>query len=164
MYEVLHTNPIFNVIDKNGHFVVAEPFECNGAMVAPRDPAGNYILVEQLRKAIGQVSLEFPRGKHDPDETIEKTARREVMEEMGYEVDQLVVLGKLHTNNSIVQSHMMLFAGIGAKRVTDVTDGEVIREVKYSPKELLTQVTSGKITDSHTLSAITFMLANGTFF
>lgn len=164
MYEILHSNRIFNVIDKNGHFVVAEPFECNGAMVAPRDQEGNYILVEQLRKAIDAVSLEFPRGKHDPDETIEDTARREVMEEMGYEVDQLVVLGKLHTNNSIVQSHMMLFMGVGARRLTDVTDGEVIREVKYSPKELLAQVTSGKITDSHTLSAITFMLANGTFF
>lgn len=164
MYEVLHSNPIFNVIHKNGHFVVAEPFECNGAMVALRDQEGNYILVEQMRKAIDEVSLEFLRGKQDPDETIEDTARREVMEEIGYEADQLLVLGKLHTNNAIVQSHMMLFAGIGARRVTDVTDGEVIREVKYSPKGLLERVTSGKITDSHTLSAITFMLANGTFF
>ena len=164
MYEVLHSNRIFNVINKDSHFVVAEPFECNGAMVAPRDAEGNYILVWQMRKAIGAMSLEFPRGKHDPDETIEHTARREVLEEMGYEVDQLINLGKLHTNNSIVQSHMMLFAGIGVRQVTNETDGEVQEVFKYSPTLLLQLVASGKITDSHTLSAITYLLANDIFF
>ncbi|MBD8614872.1 NUDIX hydrolase [Pseudomonas sp. CFBP 13719] len=164
MYEILHANRIFNVIDKDGHFVVAEPFECNGAMVAPRDAEGNYCLVEQFRKAIGLVSTEFPRGKHDLGESIERTARRETLEEMGFEVDELVKLGILHTNNSIIQSHMLLFAGIGARQVTKKTDGEVQRVVKYSPDELLTAVASGKITDSHTLSAITYMLANGIFY
>lgn len=164
MHEVLHSNPFFNVIRKDTHYVVAEPFECNGAMVAPRDQEGNYILVSQKRKAIGETSWEFPRGKHDPDETIEHTARREVLEEMGYEVDQLITLGKLHTNNSIIQSHMMLFAGIGARKVTEQTDGEVDEVLKYSPRMLLQLVASGKITDSHTLSAITYMLANDIFF
>lgn len=163
MTTALHENKFFSVILKNGHFVVSERFKCNGAVLAARDKAGNYILVEQLRKAIGIVSLEFPRGARDPGEDLGTTALRELQEETGYQASEAHLLGVLHTNNSLLESHVELFTADRARLSDQDIDGEVQKVLTLSPEQLLDAVASGKITDSHTLAAITYLLAKGVF-
>lgn len=164
MSDALYQNRFFRVIRKNGHFVVAENFECNGAVIAARDGDGNYILVDQLRKAIDAISLEFPRGAHDPGEKMSDTALRELLEETGYAANDVEELGVLHTNNSLLGSHVLLFCASNSTQISTETDGEVERVVKMSPKSLLDSVASGKITDSHTLATIAYLLARGLFY
>lgn len=55
--------------------------------INPSDPSSSSVdtlLVEQFRPPIGQVSLEFPAGLIDKDETATHAALRELREETGY--------------------------------------------------------------------------------
>lgn len=82
-------------------------------------------MVEHFRPAINQTSLEFPRGARDPGEDTAQTATRELLEETGYAGDVPKLLGKLHTNNSLLASHIDLYVIRNAVRVVEATDGEV---------------------------------------
>ncbi len=53
------------------------------------------VLVEQYRPAAERVTLELPSGLVDPGEAPEVTARRELFEETGFEVEELFSLGAL---------------------------------------------------------------------
>src|SRR5205085_12512985 len=53
---------------------------------------GRLVVERQFRYPIGRVLLEFPAGKIDPGETPEQTARREMIEETGYEAAALTPL------------------------------------------------------------------------
>ena len=48
-------------------------------------PDDEVLLIRQYRPPCGKLVLEFPAGLIDPGETPEKTARRELFEETGYE-------------------------------------------------------------------------------
>jgi len=59
------------------------------------DKRKRLILVRQFRPAIDGFSLELPSGHVDPGETPEETARKELLEETGYEAHKFELLGDL---------------------------------------------------------------------
>ena len=82
----------------------------------------------------------FPGGYVELDESIEQTARREVLEETGYKIKVGKIIGvysgkgltKIYSNGDIVQPLIIFvqaFIQSGGKR----TDEEEIVEVKYFP-------------------------------
>jgi ADP-ribose pyrophosphatase len=159
MSDVLYSNKFFSVELKNRHFVVTEKFDCNGAVVVPLLENGNFLLVEHFRPAIGQISLEFPRGARDPGQDTAQTATRELLEETGYAGEAPEFLGNLHTNNSLIASSIDLFVIRNARQVTDQTDGEVAKTREVSKNELKALVSSGQITDSHSLASFAYLMA-----
>lgn len=159
MSNILYTNPYFSVEIKNRHFVVTEKFDCNGAVIVPILENGNFLMAEHFRPAIGEVSLEFPRGARDPGETTAQTAARELLEETGYSGDEPQFLGKLHTNNSMIASHIDLYVIKNARKVSEKSDGEVAKVREVSKDEFKLQVRTGKITDSHSLASFAHLMA-----
>jgi len=62
------------------------------AAVVPLLPEGRVVMIRQYRHAAGRVLWELPAGTLDAGEAPEKCARRELVEEVGYEAGELSLL------------------------------------------------------------------------
>ena len=78
-------------------FVLEQPTWVN---VIPLTPNNQVIMVEQWRHGTRSIHLETPGGLMDDGETPEQCARRELLEETGYEAGKLDALGTVHPNPS----------------------------------------------------------------
>ena len=72
--------------------VVVHP---GGVGIALEDEDGRFFFVTQWRYGQGMVMLEYPAGKKEPGEDPLTTAKREIVEETGYEGKHFVHLGSL---------------------------------------------------------------------
>ena len=68
-------------------------------------PDQQIVMVEQYRHGSGTVELEVPGGMMDPHENDPvKTAIRELREETGFEGDNAMLLGQVHSNPAILSN------------------------------------------------------------
>jgi ADP-ribose pyrophosphatase len=88
-------------------FVLEQP---NWVNVIPLTPDEQVVLVEQWRHGTRSVHMETPGGLMDNRESPEQCARRELLEETGYEAGEMVRLGTVHPNPAIQtnQQHYIL--------------------------------------------------------
>ncbi|MBX7218505.1 MAG: NUDIX hydrolase [Blastocatellia bacterium] len=87
--------------DEKAHtFYVIQP--TNWVNVIPVTPDGQVLLIEQFRHGTEAITLEIPGGMIDPgDPSPETAAARELLEETGYEAEEMVLLGVNHPNPAI---------------------------------------------------------------
>lgn len=159
---VLLKTKFFDVIDVNdgtrpvgeGYKIVKEPKAVNGVVVIPVLPDGRVALASLMRRAIGQMSIELPRGKIDDGETPEEAAARELGEEMGMKALKVKEIGKLHSNTSLLSSSVSVCVASVTGEVEGETDGEVDLAMIKTVEEVQRMIFCGEITDGHTLSAL----------
>nr|WP_306228881.1 NUDIX hydrolase [Aurantimonas sp. CSK15Z-1] len=113
---------------------------------------GKPVLIRVFRHGLRDWSLEFPRGAVDPGESVEAGARREVGEEIGANVLELIPLGDFTPGGSSLSIRARLFLakvdGLGA---TDVL--EAIEDVRpYAVTEVEEKIASGVIIDGFTMA------------
>jgi 8-oxo-dGTP pyrophosphatase MutT (NUDIX family) len=123
--ERVATSPIFDVerlhLARPGRsaaspFVVLRiPDWCN---VVPLTEDGDLVMVWQYRFGTDALSLETPGGVMDADEAPEAAARRELLEETGYEAAALEHLVSFEPNPAIQNNVCHSFVARGARRVT----------------------------------------------
>ena len=80
-------------------------------------PQNQLLLVRQYRVAAGALTLELPAGHLDPGETLEQAARRELIEETGYEADTFTPLGSLSPSVARFTNRMWCFYAADARPV-----------------------------------------------
>lgn len=80
-----------------------------GVSVLALDADGFVYLANQFRYAVGRESLEVVSGAIDEGEEAEAAARRELSEEAGIEAGELISLGQLDLDTSIVNCPASLF-------------------------------------------------------
>src|SRR5262249_51188007 len=81
---------------------------CN---VVPVTPAGEGVMIRQFRHGAGQVTLEIPGGVIDSsDGQPIEAARRELLEETGYESQKWRSIGTIDPNPAIQTNHCHTFA------------------------------------------------------
>jgi ADP-ribose pyrophosphatase len=123
--------------------------------VIPIDAEGRIILVEQWRRAIGQVTLELPAGMLDPGETPEFCAQRELQEETGFKAGSLKAFGGCFSAPGSMSEYIFLYLGhdlTESRLQADDTDGIDVRAV--SVDEALRMIGNGQICDSKTIVGI----------
>ena len=76
------------------------------------------VIIEQYRHGTQEVGVEIPGGVVDPgDSELEQAARRELLEETGYEAEEFVCIGKVTANPAIQDNRCHTFVALGAHAV-----------------------------------------------
>src|SRR5262249_12211993 len=74
-------------------------------------------LVRQYRPAVDEQVLELPSGHVDAGELPEDAARRELLEETGCTVGELIALGEMHVDTGRLQTQQLNFLARGCEIV-----------------------------------------------
>ena len=119
---VVATTKYLRLIDRDGWFFVDRP-NAHGvtAIVAVTDDQ-RLVLVEQHRPALGGPAIELPAGLAGDDleqagEALEMAARRELLEETGYEARSVERVAAGAASAGMTNEVMTLFLASGLKKV-----------------------------------------------
>jgi ADP-ribose pyrophosphatase len=125
-------------------------------------PARHLLLVRQFRPVVQRETLELPSGHIEPDESPEQAARRELLEETGFDAPHLELLGTLVPDVGRLSNHMWCFFAPG---VTP-NDGAPAREagvgvIELPERDALRRVSDGTIDHALNLAALLLAVTAG---
>lgn len=101
----------------NDYFVSELP---SVVIVVPITPAQEVIMVQQYRYGVQKVLLELPAGTFKPEkETPEEAIKRELLEETGYEINNLISLGTLYEYPTKDSHSIYAFLATEVKKVQE---------------------------------------------
>ena len=102
------------------------------------------LCVRQYRPALERYTLELPSGIIDPGETPEQAARRELIEETGYEARDLEVLGPLYPDTGRLGNRIWACVATGLRPVQGREPEPGIEVQSMSVPELLQATARGR--------------------
>ena len=141
-----------SVVDR---VVVEHP---GGVGIALEDEDGKFFFVSQWRYAQSEVTLEYPAGKREEGEDDLNTAKREIVEEVGYEGIDWKYLGVMYPTPAYDSETIgMYYAKKGAYKGQHLDSDENINVSKYSLDEITDMIVDGKIHDAKTIG-MTFLV------
>ncbi len=142
---------------------IFEPYYCysrkNYVVIVASDTDGNYLCVKQFRQGIKEVTTEFPAGgiehkdnkeygdsKDDSSEDALQAAKRELLEETGYESDEWSHLITVPSNATIADNYAYIFRAKNCRRVADqaLDETEFLNVKKYTHDEIEKMISAGK--------------------
>lgn len=135
--------------------VVVHP---GGVGIALEDESGRFFFVKQYRYAQDAEMIEYPAGKKEPGEDPLETAKREIIEETGYEGKDFVYLGKIVPTPAYDTEVIDLYyAKCGVYRGQHLDRDEYLNVMRYTLDEMTEMIMKGEITDAKTV-CMTFMI------
>jgi 8-oxo-dGTP pyrophosphatase MutT (NUDIX family) len=135
------------------HHVIRMPMPAAGVVVT--DPARGLLLLWRQRFITDSWGWEIPAGRVEPGETIEEGARREVLEETGWEPGALRALTTYHPSNGISDQTFHIFVASGATEVGPPVDWFESERVEWMPLDRVREeVLAGHIRDGLSLTAL----------
>lgn len=139
---------------KNGIF--GEVRMLDGISILPIDKESNVYLTKEFRFAVNKESIECVSGGIDQGEDSLGAAQRELREELGMEVENVIYLGEVHPFTSVVGSaaHIFLARGITMVGETAWEGTEQIERIVMSLDEAIEKVMSGEIFHGPTCALI----------
>lgn len=125
-----------------------------GVAVLPLNDDGTVTVVRQYRYAFASVLTEIPAGKLDAGEEPRTGALRELNEEIGAQVGELIDLGCVYPSPGFCQEVLHLYLARDLTYGASCPDEDEFLEVVRIPfEQLLEQVMAGEIKDAKTVAA-----------
>ncbi|MGB9791179.1 MAG: NUDIX domain-containing protein [Thermacetogeniaceae bacterium] len=144
------------VLLPDGNTATREVVEHPGAVVILAiNDRDEIIMVRQYRHATGEVLLELPAGKRDPNENPLICAQRELEEETGYSAREWHIPFSFYTSPGFCNELLYFVVAKGLVKGESHPDGEEFLEVLKVPvEEARRMVASGEIKDAKTILGI----------
>lgn len=120
--------------------------------------AGEVVLVSQYRAPVDGMVTEIPAGMRDiPGEPALETARRELVEEVGYEADEWIAIGSVLSTPGVSNGVVELFLATGLTAVPTQPHGpeEQVMRIHHVPMgDAIRMCMDDGITDSKSVAGI----------
>ena len=165
--ELIYKGKILNLrLDKvilpNGREAKREIIEHSGSVaILPLIGKDKFLLVQQYRKPVEKVLLEIPAGRIERGENLKECAKRELMEETGYQANDFKKLASVYLAPGYSSEIIHIFLARNLKKSKPNPDeDEFIKTVTLNKKEVLDKIIDNKIKDSKTIVSILLFLYN----
>lgn len=116
---------------------------------------GTVVLVRQYRAPVDEQLLELPAGKRDKDgEAPEAVARREIVEEIGYEAAALELLADFYNSPGFCDERMFCFLATGLRECPSDLQGieeQHMTVERVALDDVPTLIADGTIRDAKTI-------------
>ncbi len=159
--EEIFSGHIFRVVKKSVEIESGEiaerelVYHNGGSCVLAINDRKEICLVRQYRIAVERFLLEIPAGKLEAGEDPEACARRELIEECGWEAQDMNLLAHVHPTPGYCSEPINIFWTQNVKEVPQqLDDGEFLERVIIPFDEALDLAVKGEITDAKTLVAL----------
>jgi ADP-ribose pyrophosphatase len=164
--EVAYRTPIFDLHRRRAahvrrgerdFFILDAP---NWVNIIPLTNNGDVVMIRQWRHGISEFTLEVPGGMVDAeDPSPMHAARREMIEETGFDSDTILELGKVHPNPAIQGNICFSFLAENVRLVERaVSPGDEETEVVIVPmREIRGLIASGGVMHALTIAAFSFL-------
>ena len=128
-----------------------------GAAIVPLLDDGRILFVRQHRYPLREFVTELPAGKLHPGEDPFTCARRELLEETGYEAETIVPLGTIYTSPGFCTERLHLFMARGlhpgsGQRLEEGEESLTVTAVPF--EEALEMIHKGELVDAKTICGI----------
>jgi ADP-ribose pyrophosphatase len=157
----LYTGKIFDVVLEkvtlpNGAVKDREIVRHPGAAaMVPLLDDGRVVLIKQYRHAVGEFVWEIPAGTLEPEEAPMACARRELVEEIGYEAANLEKLTEILPAPGYTDEHIHIFLATGLQAVDQRLEDDEVLELQPTVLETaLAMVAKGEIRDAKTIAGL----------
>ena len=140
------------------HHVVRVPCEAAGAVV--HDPNRGLLLLWRHRFITNTWGWEIPAGRVEPGESPEDAARRETLEETGWQPNILRHLVTYQPSNGLTDQRFNLFLAQGAVHVGEPTDPAESERTEWVDADQVADIARrGQMADGLSLTAVLYTLA-----
>ena len=124
-----------------------------GVGIAIENKEGKFYMVEQYRYGQETTMLEFPAGKKEIGEEPLETAKREVVEETGYEGTDFIYLGRIAPTPAYDTEVIDLYyTKEGEYKGQHLDEDEDIELYLLSLDEIIEKIVNGEIQDAKTVA------------
>jgi ADP-ribose pyrophosphatase len=95
--------------------------------VIPLTPDNQVVMVRQYRHGTRQISLEIPGGLVNPNDAPVDTARKELLEETGYQAEEITLIGTAHPQPAVLNNRNLTFLTTNVQK-TAALDPSTLRQ------------------------------------
>lgn len=123
---------------------------------------GRVVLIQNYRPAVNRTLYELPAGTLEPPEPPDACARRELIEETGYEAATVSILGRFYTSPGMSDELMWAYVAVGLTFVGQrLEEGELATVWPVPVTRAIEMIETGELMDGKSLLTLLQALRKG---